>query len=53
MQEEIIRVRKIKHQELNNYFISRDGKIFNSKNMRHYVVFNFYLLEASKNLYLN
>lgn len=32
MQEEIIRVRKIKHQDLKNYLISRDGRIFNSKN---------------------
>lgn len=32
MQEEIIRVRKIKHQDLNNYFITRNGRIFNSKN---------------------
>jgi hypothetical protein len=29
--EEIIRVRKIKHQDLTNYYISRDGIIFNNK----------------------
>ena len=29
--EEITRVRKIKHQDLNNYLISRDGEIFNDE----------------------
>jgi hypothetical protein len=28
---DIIRVRKIKHPELTNYYVSKDGKIFNSK----------------------
>jgi hypothetical protein len=29
--EDKIRVKKIKHQDLSNYLISRDGRIFNSK----------------------
>lgn len=29
--EDKIRVRKIKHQDLTNYLISRDGRVFNSK----------------------
>lgn len=29
--EEIIRVRKIKHSELKNYYVSRNGQIFNSE----------------------
>ena len=29
--EEIIRVKKIKHQDLTNYYISKDGRIYNNK----------------------
>ena len=32
--EDKIRVRKIKHQDLTNYLITRDGRIFNSKIMK-------------------
>lgn len=30
--EDVIHVKKIKHQDLSNYLISKDGRIFNSKN---------------------
>jgi len=46
---EIIKVRTIKHPDLNNYYISRDGKIFNSKNKQKYT----YVKNGYHNLSLN
>ena len=53
MQEEIIRVRKIKHQDLKNYLISRDGRIFNSKNneLAKTITNGYYIVKIKKKSY--
>ena len=51
--EDIIRVRKIKHQDLKNYLISRDGKIFNSRNeeKKQIIVNGYYIIKIKKKSY--
>ena len=53
MVEEITRVRTIKHQDLENYFISRDGKIFNSKNneVAKSITNGYYIVKIKKKSY--
>lgn len=52
-EEETIRVRRIKHSDLRNYFISRDGKIFdahhNERNL--YVKNGYFNLSANNTFY--
>ena len=52
--EGTIRVRKIKHHDLTNYLISRDGRIFNSKNdeLTNIITNGYYIVKIKKNLIL-
>jgi hypothetical protein len=52
--EDKIRVRKIKHQDLTNYLISKDGRIFNSKGneLANTITNGYYIVKIKKNLML-
>ena len=51
--EGTIRVRKIKHHDLTNYLISRDGRIFNSKNdeLTNIITNGYYIVKIKKKSY--
>lgn len=51
--EDKIRVRKIKHQDLTNYLISRDGRIFNSKDneLTNIITNGYYIVKIKKKSY--
>lgn len=51
--EDKIRVRKIKHQDLTNYLISRDGRIFNSKDneLANTITNGYYIVKIKKKSY--
>ena len=51
--EEVIRVRKIKNEELNDYFVSRDGKIFDSNyvQVKEYNKNGYQTININKKIY--
>jgi len=51
--EDKIRVRKIKHHDLTNYLISRDGRIFNSKynELTNTITNGYYIVKIKKKSY--
>ena len=51
--ENKIRVRKIKHQYLTNYLITRDGRIFNSKDneLTNTITNGYYIVKIKKKSY--
>ena len=51
--ENSIRVRKIKHKDLTNYLISKDGRIFNSKGYEHtnIITNGYYIVKIKKKSY--
>jgi hypothetical protein len=52
-QQDIIKVKKIKHPDLTNYYISKDGEIFNSKfaPVKSYLVNGYYFVQIKKKKY--
>lgn len=50
VQQEVIKVRKIKHEELNDYYVSAQGEIFNQDFVKvaQYLVNGYYIFKNSK-----